>query len=102
VAEFHQQMVERLHTTAQDALDKMREGDWSDDVQKKLDDAISEFAADFGYDLDEEGQPLSEDAEDEATARSRKRDAEDEDQGDGDDDNGDEAEKKEETAGAAA
>jgi F-type H+-transporting ATPase subunit alpha len=105
VGEFHDQLIERLHTNAQDVLDKIREGDWSDDVQKKLDDAIAEFAGDFGYDLDEEGQPLSDDAEDEATARARKRgdsDGDKGDDGDGDGDGDDEAESKEETAGATA
>ena len=33
-------------------------GDWSDETQEALDDAVEEFAEDFGYDLDEEGQPL--------------------------------------------
>ena len=32
-----------------------------DETQKALDEAIAEFAEDFGYDLDEEGQPLSDD-----------------------------------------
>ena len=49
----------------------MRDGDWSDETQKALDRVIKEYAEDFGYDLDEEGQPLSEDAEDAATSRSR-------------------------------
>ena len=55
-------------------------------AQKKLDEAIREFAEDFGYDLDEEGQPLSDEAEDAATARARKRDSD----SDKSDDDGDE------------
>src|ERR671928_86586 len=34
-------------------------GDWSDETVEKLRDAVKTFADDYGYDLDEEGQPLS-------------------------------------------
>jgi F-type H+-transporting ATPase subunit alpha len=60
VPEFNQQLVERLHADASDALDKMRSGDWSDGTQEGLRNAIEQFADDFGYDLDEEGHPLTE------------------------------------------
>jgi F-type H+/Na+-transporting ATPase subunit alpha len=59
VAEFNQGLVERLHAEIPEVLKKIAEGDWSDETQKALDDAISQYAQDFGYDLDEEGQPLS-------------------------------------------
>jgi F-type H+-transporting ATPase subunit alpha len=59
VGEFHQGLVERLHSAVPDVLKKLAEGDWSDETQKALDAAIAEYARDFGYDLDEEGQPLS-------------------------------------------
>jgi F-type H+-transporting ATPase subunit alpha len=39
---------------------KIAAGDWSDEVQKGAHDAVESFASDFGYDLDEEGQPLEE------------------------------------------
>jgi F-type H+/Na+-transporting ATPase subunit alpha len=73
VPEFGDQLVARLHSQIPDTLKAMRDGDWSDETQKALDDAIATFAADFGYDLDEEGQPLAADAEDEATRRARAR-----------------------------
>ena len=44
--------------SADDVLEKIAGGDWSDETQEALDDAIEQFADDFGYDLDEEGQPL--------------------------------------------
>jgi F-type H+-transporting ATPase subunit alpha len=59
VAEFHRGLVERLHAEVPETLKKIAGGDWSDEIQKELDDAISQFAQDFGYDLDEEGQPLT-------------------------------------------
>jgi F-type H+-transporting ATPase subunit alpha len=60
VAEFNEGLIERLHADAADTLKKIAEGDWSDEIQTALRDSIEQFADDFGYDLDEEGQPLSE------------------------------------------
>ena len=60
VSEFNEGLVERLHSEISDTLKAIAGGDWSDETQKKLDDAIAKFAGDFGYDLDEEGQPLEE------------------------------------------
>src|SRR3954470_13915093 len=71
VEEFHRSLVERLHSSASETLGSIAEGNWSDEVQKDLDAKIKEFAEDFGYDLDEEAQPLSDESEDAATARSR-------------------------------
>ena len=56
-------LVERLHADAADTLEKIDGGDWSDETQEALRASIEQFVDDFGYDLDEEGQPLSEDDE---------------------------------------
>ena len=61
VGEFHTGLVERLHADAAETLAKIKDGDWSDETQNALRDSIETFVGDFGYDLDEEGQPLSED-----------------------------------------
>ena len=61
VPEFHEGLVERLHADAADTLKKIADGDWSDETQSALRKSIEQFVDDFGYDLDEEGQPLSED-----------------------------------------
>jgi F-type H+-transporting ATPase subunit alpha len=58
VPEFLDALVQRTHAEAEDLLAKLREGEWSDEIQEGLRKAIGEFADDFGYDLDEEGQPL--------------------------------------------
>ena len=58
VPDFLQNLIERLHSAADDALTKIGEGDWSDETIAELDKAVADFADDFGYDLDEEGQPL--------------------------------------------
>ncbi|HEX6020470.1 MAG TPA: F0F1 ATP synthase subunit alpha [Solirubrobacter sp.] len=60
VPEFGQGLIERLHADAADTLKKIADGDWSDETQEALRASIEQFALDFGYDLDEEGQPLSE------------------------------------------
>ncbi len=85
VEEFHLQLVERVRSDAKEAMDKIREGDWSDETQSKLEETIKQFAEDFGYDLDEEGQPLSDDAEDAATSRSRGKSDDDKSDDDGSD-----------------
>jgi F-type H+-transporting ATPase subunit alpha len=62
VAEFHAGLVERLHADARDTLASIAGGEWSDGIQESLRDAIEQFADDFGYDLDEEGLPLSDES----------------------------------------
>jgi len=71
VPEFNEALVERLHADASDTLAKIKDGDWSDDTQNALRSAIEQFGDDFGYDLDEEGQPLS--SEDEMRAEEGRR-----------------------------
>ena len=107
VEEFHLSLVERLHSSAQDTLKRIAEGDWSDETQKALDDAIAEFADDFGYDLDEEGMPLSDSDElrsDEARSSGRDEESGDED-GDGEEESGEDSSSEDEdreAAGASA
>src|SRR6202161_2020671 len=61
VGGFLTELTERMHAQHSDAREKIAGGDWSEDVQKATRDAIESFASDFGYDLDEEGQPLEDD-----------------------------------------
>jgi F-type H+-transporting ATPase subunit alpha len=110
VPEFHQGLVERVHAEIPDVLKKIAEGDWSDETQKALDDAVSQYAEDFGYDLDEEGHPLSdEQAIQEGGRRSRDEDQdgdsrEDESKAEGseDDDSDESKSEEEEEAGTTA
>src|SRR5919202_5903216 len=76
VPDFGARLVERLHAEIPEVLEKIGEGDWSDETQKKLDDAVSQFAGDYGYDLDEEGQPLEEGDRGDAERRRREERAE--------------------------
>jgi F-type H+-transporting ATPase subunit alpha len=60
VDRFLRDLVESVRGTEPELLKKIAGGDWSDETQSGLKDAISGFAEDFGYDLDEEGHPLEE------------------------------------------
>jgi len=69
VSEFLAGVLESARAEARDLLEKIAGGDWSDETQQALDKVVSEFAADFGYDLDEEGQPMEEDDPDRMAPR---------------------------------
>ncbi|MEA2276105.1 MAG: F-type H+/Na+-transporting ATPase subunit alpha [Solirubrobacteraceae bacterium] len=69
VPDFLDGLTARVHADHEDLLNRIREGDWSDEVQEALRSAVAEFADDFGYDFDEEGHPL-EDSEAGDTSRS--------------------------------
>jgi F-type H+/Na+-transporting ATPase subunit alpha len=62
VPEFMQGLVERVHAQHDEIRTKIASGDWSQETQKELHDAVAAYASDFGYDLDEEGQPLEDGA----------------------------------------
>src|SRR4051794_676050 len=105
VPQFNQELVERLHADAADALKKIAGGDWSDETQEALRSSIEQFADDFGYDLDEEGQPMEDSAEaEDARRRSDRSRAERDGDGDGDGDVGEgaDADRDEREAGAVA
>jgi F-type H+-transporting ATPase subunit alpha len=60
VPEFLLGLTERMHAQHDDLRKKIAGGDWSEETQKDVGEAVAAFAQDFGFDLDEEGQPLEE------------------------------------------
>jgi F-type H+-transporting ATPase subunit alpha len=60
VDEFLDGLVQRMHAEQRDLLKRIAAGEWDDEIEGQLDAAVKDFANDFGYDLDEEGQPLEE------------------------------------------
>jgi len=60
VTEFLTQLTERFHAQHADVRRAVAGGDWSDETQKAVHEGVASFADDFGYDLDEDGQPLDE------------------------------------------
>ena len=60
IPEFLDGLTQRVRAEDAATLDKIKSGDWSDETQAALTKIVSGFADDFGYDLDEEGQPIIE------------------------------------------
>jgi F-type H+-transporting ATPase subunit alpha len=81
VPEFLDQLQDRFHSEHEDLLSKVAGGDWSDETQEAVRNGVSEFADDFGYDLDEEGQAL-EDRDETTREQEGIRSRRDEDSGD--------------------
>jgi F-type H+/Na+-transporting ATPase subunit alpha len=82
VRQYHRDLVDRLHSEIPETLKALAGGDWSDDTQSKLREAVEQFTKDFGYDLDEEGQPLDEDDKARHQGSATLADAEDTEPGD--------------------
>ncbi len=61
VEKFLAGLNDAVRASSGDLLEKIAGGDWSDETQKAVDEAVKQYAEDFGYDLDEEGHPLEDD-----------------------------------------
>ncbi len=70
VPEFLDALTQRFRSEQTDLLARIAGGDWSDETQEALKNAVSEFADDFGYDLDESGQPVEAGDSDRVQSRS--------------------------------
>jgi F-type H+-transporting ATPase subunit alpha len=64
VGRFLNELTGDVRGNEPELLKKIAEGDWGDDTQKAVHDAVGRFAERFGYDLDEEGHPIEEDVAD--------------------------------------
>jgi len=97
IREFHENMLSRLHSEESDLMGKLAEGEWDDDVEKKLGDAIAEALDDFGPDFHEDGTPLEEGEsdrihdEEEREKEGRTSDSDEDASSDSDDDDSDSA-----------
>jgi F-type H+-transporting ATPase subunit alpha len=96
VDRFLADLTEFMRANEAELLKKIASGDWSDETQQAVEKAVSGFAEDFGFDLDEEGHPID-DGDDDRSRDTRRGDGD----GDGDRD-GDSAGQEEEQAQAAA
>ena len=79
IDEFLDQLLARLHSDSDELLAKLDDGDWEDETKSSLDGAIKSFADDFGYDLDEDGEPVEGGGD---SDRVTSRDSSDDDGGD--------------------
>ncbi len=71
VDRFLADLTDHMRGNEAELLQKIAGGDWSDETQKAVESAVSSFAEDFGFDLDEEGHPLEEDGDERSSRRSR-------------------------------
>jgi F-type H+/Na+-transporting ATPase subunit alpha len=94
VPKFLADLTESVRGNEPELLKAISGGDWSDDTQDKLKASIDRFAEDFGYDLDEEGQPI--DGDDLPPAQSSNGASDDDSDVDA------QAQRAEEAAGVAA
>src|SRR4051812_5012042 len=60
VREFHQTLLQRLHSEQSDLMNKINDGEWDDSIEESLGNAIAEAIDDFGPDFDAEGNELEE------------------------------------------
>ncbi|HEV2074670.1 MAG TPA: hypothetical protein VGR10_00355, partial [Thermoleophilaceae bacterium] len=104
IGDFHEAMTQRLHSEQDELMRRIADGEWTDEIESKLGDAIAEAIDDFGPDFDEEGEPIEEGEsdrvrdEDERGGSGRGEDQEE----DQDESEGDEQSGEREEAGASA
>jgi F-type H+-transporting ATPase subunit alpha len=97
IGDFHEAMLQRLHSEKSELMDKIADGEWEDSIESELGDAIADAIDDFGPDFDEEGNPLEEGESD------RVKDEEEREKGSRtEEDEEGEEEEQEEKEGAAA
>jgi F-type H+/Na+-transporting ATPase subunit alpha len=100
VGRFLDDLTDSVSGSEPELLKTIAEGDWSDQTQSSLDEAVKQFAQDFGYDLDEEGLPLDEETETDGRAsdgdgrRGRREEDEEETESGGDEDAEESTEKE--------
>jgi F-type H+-transporting ATPase subunit alpha len=111
IKEFHEGMLQRLHSEHDDLMQKIAGGEWDDSIEETLGSAIGEAIDDFGPDFDEEGNPLEEGESDRVKSEEERakpgrtassQDGSDSDDEDDDSEGSEESEEEEEEAAAKA
>jgi F-type H+/Na+-transporting ATPase subunit alpha len=81
VPEFHEDLSSRMHAEYAELLERIAAGEWTDEIESELREAVADFADDFGYDLDEDGMPSDgDDAEPAASSAGEEAEDEEEDE----------------------
>ena len=62
VERFLADLSDHVRGNEPELLKKIGGGDWSDETVSEVHAAVEQFAGDFGFDLDEEGHPIDEEA----------------------------------------
>ncbi len=84
VDEFLEGLTQRVHSEGDDVLKTIGEGSWEDETVERVRSIIGEFADDFGYDLDEDGDPLAEGESERVKSRDKDKDKDDDSEDDDD------------------
>ena len=104
VKEFLDNLLARLHAENDDLMGKIHEGEWGDEIESKLGDAIAEAIDDFGPDFDAEGNPIEEGESDRILSEEQRqkegRTSGQSDDGAGEDEDGGEESESDEDKGA--
>ena len=58
IGEFHELMLARLHAEEDELMRSIAAGEWDEQIEERLGNAIGEAIDDFGPDFDEEGNPI--------------------------------------------
>jgi F-type H+/Na+-transporting ATPase subunit alpha len=58
IREFHEGMLQRLHSEDSDLMERIASGEWDDSIEERLGNCIAEAIDDFGPDFDAEGNPI--------------------------------------------
>jgi len=95
VQRFLSDLTDTVRGNEPELLKKIAESNWDDETQSQVEQAVEQFAEDFGFDLDEEGHPLEED-EDDGRGRDRDRSSDGEDRSDQGDRGEERSEEREE------
>jgi F-type H+-transporting ATPase subunit alpha len=97
VQEFLDTMIGRLKAENKDLMDRINDGQLSDEDEEYLGDALKEAIDDFGPDFDADGQPLEEGESDRIVSEEERARGSHVSNGDGDDEDADESAAEEET-----
>jgi F-type H+-transporting ATPase subunit alpha len=102
IPEFHDALLQRLHSEQDDLMQKIAEGEWDDSTEDALGRAIAEAIDDFGADFDEEGNPIEEGESDRIMSekeRHEKGRTQDDDDDEGDEESSSEESEKQPVGG---
>jgi F-type H+-transporting ATPase subunit alpha len=99
VERFLAEITDRVRGSEPELLKKIADGDWGDETQEGVEQVVSQFAEDFGYDLDEEGHPID-DGDEQPRAANGHREEEPEGSGGGEDEAEEEQQEQEEEEAA--
>ena len=99
IGDFHEGLLQRLHSEKSDLMDKIADGDWDDGIEDELGAAIADAIDDFGADFDEEGNEVEEGESDRIMSEKERHEkgrvgeieSEDDDEAEGESDDEDKA-----------